>query len=699
MVPPSTVIDGGSSMRLRTRGLAAIASAVLLGAGLITGALVGPSANATQTTDSGVLVSQNKPVTASSSSRCCPAKNAVDGNVSTRWASRPGADPQWLAVDLGMTMDIVRVRLQWDRSCATAYRIETSPDKVTWTAIYSTTTGDGGVDDLAVAGTGRYVRMFGTHRCRSDASHGYSLLEFQVFTASPPVQPPHNIRAIIIDCHTVELTWDPPTPPYPAGYDFFHDGQLIATADGKATSVILRNLAPSTSYAIYVDARDADGNVSPSETVAFTTPPCGEPRPPTPPGNVHAASVNASCVAISWSPSADDVAVLGYYVYANGQLVATTSTTSATICSLTRGQSYTITVVAFDGDGLVSNPSDPIQITLPPPCVGPSPICSVEQVTTSDNVPWGLVTLPDQSILFTERDKFDIVHATVGGTRSVVGTVPNVSGTNGEGGLTGMAISPTTFASDHWLYLFHTSPTDNRIVRIKYENGLLNPATEQVLVTGIPRNHFSDGGRLRFSPDGRYLFAGTGDAQNAANAQNLNSLAGKILRLNPDGSVPADNPFPGTYIWSYGHRNVQGLAFDSQGRLWASEMGASTMDELNLITKGGNYGWPACEGTSGDCSNPAFIAPKRTFGVAAASPSGIAIVRDVIYMAALRGQRLYRMVITGSTVAPPSTLLFGTYGRLRTVEPAPGNNLWLTTSNGDGHLGTASNKVFLVTLA
>ena len=137
-------------------------------------------------------------------------------------------------------------------------------------------------------------------------------------------------------------------------------------------------------------------------------------------------------------------------------------------------------------------------------------------------------------------------------------------------------------------------------MRIKYDPtaDTLQTSTEQILVTGIARNKFHNGGRLRFSPDGKYLYAGTGDAQNGANAQNTSSLNGKVLRINPDGTIPADNPFHNA-VWSYGHRNVQGLAFDSQGRLWEQEFGNSIMDETNLIVKGGNYGWPSCEGTSG----------------------------------------------------------------------------------------------------
>src|SRR5207249_2783515 len=177
-------------------------------------------------------------------------------------------------------------------------------------------------------------------------------------------------------------------------------------------------------------------------------------------------------------------------------------------------------------------------------------------------------------------------------------------------------INPASFKTDHWLYIMHTSPNDNRIVRIKYDPAAdsLTTSTEQILLTGIARNTFHNGGRLRFSPDGRYLFAGTGDAQNGDNASNTSSLNGKVLRINPDGSIPADNPFHNA-VWSYGHRNVQGLAFDSQGRLWEAELGNNREDELNIIRKGGNYGWPSCEGTKGSCGNPAFIKPIRTWSV------------------------------------------------------------------------------------
>ena len=123
------------------------------------------------------------------------------------------------------------------------------------------------------------------------------------------------------------------------------------------------------------------------------------------------------------------------------------------------------------------------------------------------------------------------------------------------------------------------------------------------------------------------------------------------------------------------------LAFDAQGRLWEQEFGNSVMDETNLIERGGNYGWPACEGTSGTCGTAGFIAPKRTYPTSEGSCSGIAIVRDALYVACLRGTRLYRGVISGTSLTNVQPYFVGTYGRLRTVEPAPSGGLWLTTSN------------------
>lgn len=321
------------------------------------------------------------------------------------------------------------------------------------------------------------------------------------------------------------------------------------------------------------------------------------------------------------------------------------------------------------------------------------PVGEVTQLTTDTDLPWGLGFLPDGSGVYTRRDAFDVVRLSPTGTRTNLGTVPNVAGTNAEGGLLGLAVSPT-YATDGLLYLYHTSTSDNRIVRIRVQDDALVPSSLEVLLSGIPRNTYHNGGRLRFGPDGK-LYAGTGDAQDPASAQDLTSLAGKVLRLNPDGTPPADNPFSGDganarYVWTYGHRNVQGLAFDGEGRLWQAELGNTVMDELNLSQRGGNFGWPQCEGTSGTCSGT--VAPKRTWSTAAASPSGIAIADGGLYVAALRGARMYRLQLDGTEVGAQTAHFQGAYGRLRAVEPAPDGSLWLTTSGGGDRDSVADNS-------
>jgi glucose/arabinose dehydrogenase len=294
-------------------------------------------------------------------------------------------------------------------------------------------------------------------------------------------------------------------------------------------------------------------------------------------------------------------------------------------------------------------------------------------------------------VLYARRDAAQLVRLDpASGRQTVVGTLPGVTGTDGEGGLLGLEVSPT-FAADHWVYAMHSTPTDNRVVRVRLDGSTLDAASEQVLLTGIPRNKFHDGGRLRFGPDGK-LYVAAGDGQNPSNAQDLSVLGGKILRMDPDGSVPTDNPF-GTYVWSFGHRNPQGLAFDGQGRLWEQEFGNSAMDETNLVVRGGNYGWPACEGTVGRCSSSWLTAPKKTYPVHVGSCSGIAVVKDVLYVACLRGTRLYREVISGTSLTMVTPYLVGTYGRLRTVEPdAAGRGLWLTTSTVGDKDSVAGNS-------
>ncbi|HEY6776142.1 MAG TPA: PQQ-dependent sugar dehydrogenase [Thermoleophilaceae bacterium] len=297
-------------------------------------------------------------------------------------------------------------------------------------------------------------------------------------------------------------------------------------------------------------------------------------------------------------------------------------------------------------------------------------------IATGLSVPWGVAFLPGGDALVSERTTGRILRISPDGRRRrVVMRMPGVDTNSGEGGLLGLALSPS-YASDRWVYAYFTSASDNRIVRFRLGGGI------HPVLTGLRRGVIHDGGRIAFGPDGK-LYAGVGETGHSALAQNLRSLNGKILRMNPDGSAPSDNPFPGSLVWSYGHRNVEGLAWDRSGRLWATEFGQDEFDEVNLISKGRNYGWPEVEGR-GPTDGGRFTNPRVTWPTSAASPSGAAIAGGTMYIGALRGEDVLRVRLNGSRVRKLSPRLRGRYGRIRTVVQAPDGSLWVTTSNRDG---------------
>ncbi|MDQ4007951.1 MAG: PQQ-dependent sugar dehydrogenase, partial [Actinomycetota bacterium] len=357
-----------------------------------------------------------------------------------------------------------------------------------------------------------------------------------------------------------------------------------------------------------------------------------------------------------------------------------------------------LTVLAVAGaaactgdDTASSSPSPPDNTAITAPTQSPSPSTTSPAPTLSASpsrpegpptprvagvvardlaVPWGIDFLPDGSALVTERDRATIRRILPSGRVRRVGTVTGVVPTS-EGGLLGLAVSPT-FAQDRWVYVYFTTSSDNRVVRMRYDGSGLGP--QRPILTGIPAGFIHDGGRLEFGPDGT-LYVSTGETGDGDLAQDRGSTGGKILRINPDGSIPSDNPDPGSPLWTLGHRNVQGLAFDARDRLWATEFGSDIWDELNRIQRGLNYGWPAVEG---DADSEQYADPLVQWRPDNASPSGLAFAAQSLWAASLNGERLWQIPVRrGGGVRAPRAHFVGDYGRLRSVVVAPDGSLWV----------------------
>lgn len=293
------------------------------------------------------------------------------------------------------------------------------------------------------------------------------------------------------------------------------------------------------------------------------------------------------------------------------------------------------------------------------------------------DTPWAMDFLPNGTMIFTER----VGRVNLLEDNGSVVNVGNINVTQGQGiepGLLGIAVDPN-FTQNKYIYLYYTYGSyTNRISRFVLNNNTIS--NETVLLDNIPGNTIHNGGRLKFGPDGK-LYATTGDANNPNSAQNTSSLGGKILRINPDGSIPSDNPF-GNPVYSYGHRDPQGLAWNpANGIMYESEHGNVMDDEINIITRGGNYGWPILQGNE---SAPGYISPIDVYTNFTLAPSGTAYYQNHLYVAGLRGNQLRVLNLSsdGKTVVGESEL-FTDLGRLRDVVEHNGY-LYICTSNRDG---------------
>jgi len=335
--------------------------------------------------------------------------------------------------------------------------------------------------------------------------------------------------------------------------------------------------------------------------------------------------------------------------------------------------------------GIAPQPPDEFQ---PDP-----PAVAVTTFVEGLDTPWSLVFAADGRGFVSERP--GRIRMIEGGKALPIGFVEVASG--GEGGLMGLALHPR-FPSVPYLYAMHTHAAggklSNRVIRLIVDG--YSVRVDRVIVDGIPGGRIHDGGRIAFGPDG-YLYVGTGETGHSELSQDMNSLGGKILRVTADGGIPPDNPFRGSPVYSLGHRNVQGLAWEPRtGQLFASEHGPSgelgvhAWDELNVIRPGANYGWPKMVGAA---AQSGFTDPVVAWPGSSVPPSGIAFWKGDLYVATLRSQALIRVHVEQQGNSWRATGVYrwfafnhndGRFGRLRDVTVGPDGALYVLTNNRDG---------------
>lgn len=329
---------------------------------------------------------------------------------------------------------------------------------------------------------------------------------------------------------------------------------------------------------------------------------------------------------------------------------------------------------------ILTSPSN--SIVIPPPTTSPTGTDAVQIVATNLQKPWDM-SFSDNEIFFTEKvgkirviDNGTLVNESVADLR-----VADIT----DAGLLGITLHPD-FENNHFIYVYYTYQEGNnlwnKVLRITESNDKM--VDSKVILDKIPGAEFDDGGVIKFGPD-KKLYIGTGDATDQNSTQDLKSLAGKILRLNDDGSIPQDNPFPNSPVYSYGHRNPQGLAWDDKGNLYETEEGPTRNDEINLIKPGQNYGWPNQECSGSQQYQAALVCYNPSIGPAGITyySTGKLDIKNSLILSTLLGHSLYQLPVQNGTILEQKIILDGV-GRIRDVSEGPDGYLYILTSNTDG---------------
>ncbi len=329
---------------------------------------------------------------------------------------------------------------------------------------------------------------------------------------------------------------------------------------------------------------------------------------------------------------------------------------------------------------IITSPSN--SIVIPLPTTSPTGTDAVQIVAMNLQKPWAM-SFGDNKIFFTEKigkirviDNGTLVNEPVDDLQ-----VADVT----EAGLLGITLHPD-FEKNHFIYVYYTYREGNnlwnKVLRLTESKDKI--VDTKVILDKIPGAEFDDGGVIKFGPD-KKLYIGTGDATNKSSAQDLKSLAGKILRLNDDGSIPQDNPFPNSPVYSYGHRNPQGLAWDDQGNLYETEEGPTQNDEINLIKPGQNYGWPNQECSGSPQYQTALVCYNPSIGPAGITyySTGKLDIKNSLILSTLLGHSLYQLPVQNGTILEQKIILDGV-GRIRDVGKGPDGYLYILTSNTDG---------------